>query len=133
MGLRNIRLAGTLLSFFVLAVLIGYRDSPVYLLGTLYLIAAGYLNFFAVVLVSGLRKKQRNGDPEPAAWAIQTKASVLTLCGWQIAIVALLNFWQPDFSGSRPSVIIGYLLSRRRARLIVTTNRATVEDEIRVG
>ena len=91
--------------------LIAYRSSPLYLLGALYLIAAGFLNFFAVVLVGGLRKKQGNGDPEPAAWPIQTKASVLTLCGWQVAIVGLLNFWQSDFSGSRPSVIIGYLLT----------------------
>jgi len=111
MGLRNIRLAGTLLSFLVLAMLIAYRSSPLYLLGALYLIAAGYLNFFAVVLVGGLRKMQRKGDPEPAAWTIQTQASVLTLCGWQVAVVGMLNIWQSDFSGSRPSVIIGYLLT----------------------
>jgi hypothetical protein len=76
--------------------LIAYRASPLYLLGALYFIAACYLIFFAVVLVSGLRKKQRNGDPEPAAWAIQTQASVLTLCGWQVA-VGMLNIWQSDF------------------------------------
>jgi hypothetical protein len=111
MRLKNLQLAGSLLSLSILAMLVWYRSSPLYLPGALYLVAAGYLNLFAVVLVAGLRKKQRSGSPEPAAWAIRTKASVLTLAGWQVAIVALLNLWQSGFSGSLTSVIMGYLLT----------------------
>jgi hypothetical protein len=108
---KSLQLAGSLLSLFILAMLVWYRNSPLYLPGALYLVAAGYLNVFGVVLLAGSRKQQRSGDPEPAAWSIQTNGSVLTLSGWQVAIVALLNFCQSGFSGSPTSVTMGYLLT----------------------
>jgi hypothetical protein len=131
MGLKNIQLAGSLLSFFILAILVGYRNAPLYLPGAVYLVAAGYGNVISVVLVAGLRKKQRSGDPEAAAWAIQTKASLLTLSGWQVAIIGLLNVLQSGFSGSQASVIIGYFMTAIFAvvwfRLLLMADRSQQE------
>lgn len=110
MGLKNTLRAASLLSLFILATLVGYRESPLYLPGTLYFIAASYCSFFGAYLAINSRKKQRRGLIEPGGWALQTKATVFIFSGWQVAIVGLLNFWQADFSGSRAYVIIGYLL-----------------------
>jgi hypothetical protein len=55
--------------------------------------------------------KQRKGIPEPAAWALHTRAYVLLLSGWQLAIIGSFNMWPFGLRVSRVAVALGYLLA----------------------
>lgn len=120
----------SLLSVFVLAELVWQIRSGMNLLpGALYLLVSGYPNLFSLALVANLRMKQRRGTPEPAAWAVQTRARVLLLVGWQLAILGSINMWPFGLPASRVSTIMGYLLAG--AFMILSYKLVAIADSSR--
>ena len=103
-------LAGLILQLLLLVAFIKYRG-PVLLAGFLYLIVANYLDLFAAFVATRVRKQQMRGNPDPTTWLLNTRAYVLFLSAWQVAIVGFLNMWPFEFSDSRLSAILGYLLA----------------------
>ena len=111
MGLTGIRRAGLLLELFILAVLLGGRSSSSSLPGALYVLAGTYPGLVSLSLATSLRIKLRKSDPGPAAWKLHTRAYILLLSGWQVAIIGVLNMWPFGLSKSQISATIGYLLA----------------------
>jgi hypothetical protein len=105
---KGLERSGLLLQLLLLAALIWFRNS-LQLVGVLFLIAASYLDLAGLSLAINLRKKQRRGAPESAAWALHKRAYVLFCAAWQVAVIGFLNLGALWFSGSRTSVIVGYL------------------------
>jgi hypothetical protein len=112
MGINGIQRAGSLISVFILILLISYVGSARFpLFGSLYLILASYLSLFSMIIVTKLRRKLRSDNPEPAAGLLHTRANVLLLSASQVAIIGLLNILGFGFSGSTVSIILGYVLA----------------------
>jgi hypothetical protein len=112
MSLASIRRGSSLLGVFVFALLLWQiRSSKELLPGALYLCASAYPNLFSLSLISRLRVKGANGILDPEAWVLHSKAYVLLLSGWQLAVIGSINLWPFGLSVSPATVIAGYLLA----------------------
>jgi hypothetical protein len=105
---KDIQRTSSFLGLFVLVTLIWYgRSAHLLLAGVPYLIAASCICGF---LAASLRIEQRRGAKEPVSWFSQRRADVLLLVSVELVVIGLLDIQASVFSGSRVSVMLGYLL-----------------------
>jgi hypothetical protein len=108
--LKGIERAAVLLGLSILAAVVRYGGSAhVVVAGAVYLMVASSLCLVCLLLASTGQAKRRKGILEPAVWRLHTRARVLLLSGWQVGIVGWLNLWSLTVSGSRISILLGYL------------------------
>lgn len=108
---KSIERGGSLLGLMIFVTVLWYGNSPrIVISGTPYLIAAALICPFCFITTLRVKIGLKKGVSAQSLWVLQTRAQVLMLAAWQLAILGVLNIWADTFAGSFSIFVLSNLL-----------------------
>jgi hypothetical protein len=100
MKLKSMERWASYLALVILGAILWYGSAPrKILVGAAYLVSAAFLGFFCLFNVLTVKTRLKKSPLSQSMWLLQTRAQVMLLVAWQLAITGLLNIWSSDTSG----------------------------------
>jgi hypothetical protein len=111
MKLKSIEKWASSLGLVVVVAILWYGSEPRRILtGAAYLLLAAFLSFFCLFKVLTIKTRLKTGRLSQSMWLLQTRAQVMLLVAWQLAIVGLLNIWAAESSVLLSILLLSNLL-----------------------
>lgn len=111
MKLKSIERWASSLGLVVLVAILWYGGEPRRILtGAVYLVSAALLGFLCLFNVLAVKTRLKKGPLSQSLWLLQTRAQVMLLIAWQLAIIGLLNIWSAESSVFLSILLLSNLL-----------------------
>lgn len=111
MKLTSIERWASFLGLVVIVAILWYGSAPrEILMGAVYLVSAALLGFFCLFNALTVKARLKRGPLSQSMWLLQTRAQVMLLVAWQLAITGLLNIWSGGSSGFLSTLLLSNVL-----------------------
>ncbi|MGB7984777.1 MAG: hypothetical protein WCF54_06420 [Terracidiphilus sp.] len=94
MTLKSIERCSSFLALVILMTILWYEsETCVILTGVTYLIAAAFMICFCMFNVLNVKVQLKKNPLSQSIWLVQTRARIMLLVAWQLAITGIFNIW----------------------------------------
>lgn len=112
MKLKGIETWASALGLLVVVAILWYAAEPRRILaGAAYLVSAAFLDFFCLFNALAVRARLKGCPLSQSMWRLQTRAQIMLLAAWQLAIIGLLNIWSAESSVLPTILLLSNLLA----------------------
>ena len=112
MKLKSIQRWASFLGLVVVVAILWYGREPRRIVtGAAYLVSAALLGFFCLFNVLTVKTRMKKDLLSQSMWIRQTRAQVMLLVAWQLAIIGLLNIWSAESSVLLSILLLSTLLA----------------------